>query len=63
MFGRAFRTRALWAVVGHFERLVSGDVLRIAGQRAERPESGVVASKRLVHRATLAAKWRCSSLA
>jgi hypothetical protein len=32
----AFRTRALWAVVGHFERLIGGEVLRIAAQRAER---------------------------
>jgi hypothetical protein len=32
----AFRTRAPWAVVGHFERLVGGEVLRIAAQRAER---------------------------
>jgi len=31
----AFRTRALWAVVGHFERLIGGEVLRIAAQRAE----------------------------
>jgi hypothetical protein len=30
-----FRTRALWAVVGHFERLIGGEVLRIAAQRAE----------------------------
>ena len=31
-----FRLRALWAVVGQFERLVGGEVLRIAAQRAER---------------------------
>jgi hypothetical protein len=31
-----FRTRALWALVGHFDRLVGGEVLRIAAQRAER---------------------------
>ena len=30
-----FRTRALWAVVGHFERLIGGEVLRVAAQRAE----------------------------
>jgi hypothetical protein len=32
-----FRTRALWAVVGHFERLIGGEVLRVAARRAERP--------------------------
>ena len=31
-----FRMRALWAVVGHFERLIGGEALRIAAQRAER---------------------------
>ena len=31
-----FRIRALWAVVGHFERLIGGEVLRIAARRAER---------------------------
>ena len=31
------RLRALWAVVGHFERLIGGEALRIAARRAERP--------------------------
>lgn len=31
-----FRIRALWAVVGHFERLIGGEVLRVAVRRAER---------------------------
>lgn len=31
-----FRLRALWAVIGHFERLIGGEVLRIAAGRAER---------------------------
>ena len=30
------RLRALWAVVGHFERLIGGEALRIAAARAER---------------------------
>jgi hypothetical protein len=30
------RLRALWAVVGHFDRLVGGDVLRVAAGRAEK---------------------------
>ena len=30
------RIRALWAVVGHFERLIDGEALRIAARRAER---------------------------
>jgi hypothetical protein len=30
------RLRALWAVVGHFERLIGGEVLRIAAGRAEK---------------------------
>lgn len=30
----ALRTRALWAVVGHFERLIGGEALRIAAERA-----------------------------
>ncbi len=30
------RIRALWAVVGHFERLIGGEVLRVAVRRAER---------------------------
>jgi len=30
------RLRALWAVVGHFERLIGGEVLPIAAGRAER---------------------------
>ena len=35
--GRAgLRLRALWAVVGHFERLIGAEALRIAVQRAER---------------------------
>jgi hypothetical protein len=32
-----FRLRALWAVVGHFERLIGGEVLPIAAGRAELP--------------------------
>jgi hypothetical protein len=35
------RLRALWALVGHFDRLVGGEVLRIAVARAE--EAGVPA--------------------
>jgi hypothetical protein len=31
----AFRLRALWALVGHFDRVIGGEVLRIAAQRAE----------------------------
>jgi hypothetical protein len=31
----ALRTRALWAVVGRFERLIGGEALRIAARRAE----------------------------
>jgi hypothetical protein len=31
-----FRLRAQWAVVGHFERLIGGEVLRIVARRAER---------------------------
>jgi hypothetical protein len=31
----ALRTRALWAVVGRFDRLVGGEALRAAAQRAE----------------------------
>jgi hypothetical protein len=36
------RLRALWAVVGHLERLIGGEALRIAGERASsaRPPSG-----------------------
>ncbi len=30
------RLRALWALVGHFERLIGGEVLRVAAGRAER---------------------------
>jgi hypothetical protein len=30
------RLRALWAVVGHFERLIGGEVLRVAVRRAAR---------------------------
>jgi len=30
------RLRALWAVVGHFDRLVGGEVLRVATRRAAR---------------------------
>jgi hypothetical protein len=29
------RLRALWALVGHFDRLIGGEVLRIAADRAE----------------------------
>jgi hypothetical protein len=29
------RMRALWAVVGHFERLIGGEALQIAARRAE----------------------------
>jgi hypothetical protein len=32
----AVRLRALWAVVGRFERLIGGEALRIAARRAER---------------------------
>ena len=31
----AVRLRALWAVVGHLERLIGGEVLRVAARRAE----------------------------
>jgi hypothetical protein len=31
-----FRMRALWAVLGHFERLIGGEALRTAARRAER---------------------------
>ena len=31
-----FRLRALWALVGHFDRLVGGEALGIAARRAER---------------------------
>ena len=31
------RLRALWAAVGHFERLIGGEVLPIAAGRAELP--------------------------
>jgi hypothetical protein len=35
--GRAsVRLRALWAVVGHLERLIGGEVLRVAVRRAAR---------------------------
>jgi hypothetical protein len=34
--GAGIRLRALWAVVGHLERLIGGEVLRIAARRAER---------------------------
>ena len=34
--GAAIRLRALWAIVGHLERLIGGEVLRIAANRAER---------------------------
>jgi hypothetical protein len=30
-----FRMRALWAVIGHFERLIGGEALQIAARRAE----------------------------
>jgi hypothetical protein len=33
--GASLRLRALWALVGHLERLVGGEVLRIAARRAE----------------------------
>jgi hypothetical protein len=32
------RMRALWTVVGRFERLIGGEALRVAARRAERPE-------------------------
>lgn len=32
-----FRIRALWLVVGRFERLIDGEALRVATQRAEGP--------------------------
>ena len=31
------RLRALWALVGHLERLIGGEVLRVAARRAARP--------------------------
>jgi hypothetical protein len=31
-----FRVRALWAIVGHFERFIGGEVLRVAARNAER---------------------------
>jgi hypothetical protein len=34
----ALRLRALWAVVGHLERLIGGEVLRLAASGAERAE-------------------------
>jgi hypothetical protein len=34
--GAGLRLRALWAVVGHFDRLIGGEVLRIATGRAEK---------------------------
>jgi hypothetical protein len=34
--GAGLRLRALWAVVGRFERLIGGEALRIAAERAER---------------------------
>jgi hypothetical protein len=33
--GAALRTRALWTVVGHFERLIGGEALTAAARRAE----------------------------
>lgn len=36
------RLRALWAVVGHLERLIGGEVLRVAVRRAENPEVAAV---------------------
>jgi hypothetical protein len=30
-----FRIRALWLIVGRFERLIDGEALRVATQRAE----------------------------
>jgi hypothetical protein len=35
--GAAVKTRALWAVVGRFERLIGGEALTAAARRAERP--------------------------
>jgi len=32
----AVRTRALWAALGRFERLIGGEALRVAAGRAER---------------------------
>jgi hypothetical protein len=34
----ALRLRALWAVVGHLERLIGGEVLRVAASCAERAD-------------------------
>lgn len=34
--GAGLRLRALWAVVGGFERLIGGEALRVAARRAER---------------------------
>lgn len=33
--GAGIRLRALWAVVGHLERLIGGEALRVAARRAE----------------------------
>jgi hypothetical protein len=40
------RLRALWALVGHFERLIGGDALQVAASRAEARETGVAAAAR-----------------
>lgn len=33
--GAGMRLRALWAVIGHLERLIGGEALRVAARRAE----------------------------
>jgi hypothetical protein len=40
----SLRLRALWALVGHLERLIGGEALRVAVQRAEDPEVPAVAA-------------------
>ncbi|MGH2846403.1 MAG: hypothetical protein ACRDL0_10390 [Thermoleophilaceae bacterium] len=34
--GAKLRMRALWTAIGHFERLIGGEALRVAARRAER---------------------------
>lgn len=38
----ALRLRALWAVVGTFERLIGGEALSLAARRAETPPAGAI---------------------
>jgi hypothetical protein len=45
--GAGLRLRALWAVLGHFDRLVGGQVLGVAARRAEEvPRAGSARSRR-----------------